>query len=78
MTKSKLNEQIALYFGFKKSKGERFLIHGHSQWTYPEDWYLAQGGIPNIDIPDFVQFLEDYLRLLHKHQHGGPREHFGS
>ena len=77
MDKTELNEQIALFFGFKKSDEKPYLINGHAQWSYPHEWYLSQGGIPNLDIPDFIEILEDYLKLLKKHKYGGPREYFG-
>lgn len=78
MTESeKINISIAKYFGFKVSKGKQYLINGLPQWTYPDDWYMAQGGIPNTEIPDFLQILEDYMRLMKKHGAFGEREYFG-
>lgn len=84
-----LNAKIAEHFGFKKSEGEEYLCGGsppgifpkrsgqHPQWTYPKDWYLPQCGTPNICIPDFLEILEDQLKLMKKHENGGPREYFG-
>ena len=69
-----INEQIALHFGFKKSDGREYLVNGvHPQWTYPRDFYLSQGGDPNIDLPDFLKILDEYLKLVKKHENGGPR-----
>ena len=78
MTKrQELNALIAKHFGFKESEGREYLCDGMPQWTYPRDWYLAQCSIPNVDIPDFLRILEDYLKLMKKHDLGGPREYFG-
>ena len=71
-----LNAAIALHFGFRRGEEEN-AFDGFVQWTYPQDWYLAQGGVPNFHVPDFLQMLEDYLVLIEKHTCGGPREYFG-
>lgn len=76
MKKSKVNATIAKYFGFEESKGKKYKLHGKNQWTYPQDFPLHQGGMPNTSIPDFVQILEDYLELVKKHDYGCPRERF--
>ncbi len=72
MTKSqKINEEIAKYFGFEKwtkNKMSPFIYEGKKmpQWTYPKNWYMAQGGVPNFSIPDFLTILEDYMKLIKK------------
>lgn len=76
MTKRELNAEIALYFGFRRSEGDKFLVNELPQWTYPDNWYLSQGEVPNIKVPDFLKILEDYLKLMKKHEYGGPREYF--
>lgn len=75
-TRAELNAEIALYFGFERSDGKRFLIDGLPQWKYPDEWYLSQGGLPNTAVPDFLQILEDYLKLMKQHDYW-PRERFG-
>ncbi len=77
MTKEELNAAIATHFGFQQSNEDKYLINGRPQWRYPNDWYLSQGGTPNIDVPDFLRLMEDYLELLKKHEFGGPMEYFG-
>lgn len=76
--KQKLNAEIARYFGFTESDEAGFKINGLSQWSYPGNWYLSQGSIPNTCVPDFVEMLEDYLKLVKKNELGGPREWFGA
>ncbi len=75
MKKSKVNARIAKYFGFKESK-KAHSIENKRQWTYPTDFPLHQGGVPNFSVPDFVQIIEDYLKLVQKHEYGCPRERF--
>lgn len=76
MTKSEeLNVLIAKYFGFKVT--EEYSVGGLPQWTYPDDWYMLQNGIPNTSIPDFLKILEDYMKLLEEHGGYGKRECFG-
>ncbi len=74
MKRAKLNAKIAKHYGFTRHPTRS--INYPDQWSYPADFPLAQGGVPNFTVPDFVQFLDDYLELLDKHQHGGPREYF--
>jgi len=77
MSRAELNAAIAKHFGFECSEGDKYLICGFPQWTYPRDWYLGQGSTPNTDVPDFLTILEDYLFLMKKHEYDGPREYFG-
>lgn len=77
-----INARIAKYFGFeecKKYKVSHFVYGGKklSQWAYPNDWYMAQGEIPNMAIPDFLTILEDYMKLMKKHGGRGETEYFG-
>ena len=78
MDKEKVNEIMALYFGFKKSEGKEYLVNGLPQWTFPRNFPLRQCVNPNTSIPDFVGILEDYIRLMEKHgaTSGYPREYF--
>lgn len=71
--KTAVNEQIALLFGFKKCT--EYPVDGRPQWTYPLNWYLAQGGVPNTAIPDFVAILEHQLQSMKVLQYGGPRDY---
>jgi hypothetical protein len=80
--KEKLNSEIAKYYGFKKDKKKwkapsYIYESGEYQWSYPDDFYMAQGGVPNFAIPDFLTILEDYMELLKKHGGFGEREYFG-
>lgn len=78
--KAEMNEEIAKYFGFEKSDkvwdAPGYFEDGMPEWTYPENWYLSQGGTPNFSIPDFVTILEDYLKLMKEHGAFGKREYF--
>ena len=77
MTRAEINSEIALHFGFKRSDGSQYLVNGMPQWTFPNNWYLRSGGHPNLDVPDFIQIIEDYLALHKKHEFGPPMEYFG-
>ena len=82
MTKNqKINEKIAKHFGFEKSK-EGWEVKGYRetgmhQWTFPDGFYLPQGGVPNFNVPDFITLLEDYLKQLKANSAFGKREYFG-
>lgn len=74
MTESeKINISIAEYFGFTSG----YPIDGIPQWSYPDNWYMSQGGTPNFEIPDFLTILEDYMKLMKEHGGFGKREYFG-
>ena len=68
-----MNEQIALFFGFRKCTEHP--VDGKPQWSYPHNWYLPQGGIPNTGIPDFVALLENQLQQLKKFEFGSPHDY---
>ena len=79
--KARLNKVIADYYGFKRGKAINTsctnIPNMKEQWTYPEDFYLHQCGIPNFEIPDFIQMLETHMKLIAKYtQSGFPREWF--
>lgn len=77
MTKAEINIEIAKYYGFTSGHPiTKYMFNDAKflQWSYPKDFYMAQGCIPNFDIPDFLTMLDDYMALWKKHAYGGLRD----
>lgn len=70
MTKSDMNAQIAEYLGFEKST--KHPINGKAQWQYPASFPFGAAECPCTTIPDFIQILMDYIRLMDGHRGRGP------
>ena len=75
MTRKEKNEAIAKILGFKKHPVRPNSGISTPQWSYPDDWYDEIRGIPNTEVPDFIQMIDDCREIANKYKYGFPRIH---
>lgn len=68
MTKQEKNIEIAKILGFV------FLEDQFNQIRYPEEWQDAVCGVPVINLPDFVEMLEQARKIARMYELGLPTE----
>ena len=75
MTRKEKNEAIAKILGFKKHPVRKGSGFNTPSWSYPEDWEDEIRGIPNTEVPDFIQMIDDTREIATKYKYGFPRVH---